>query len=66
MPLLMWIVLVLILLPKEKKIVETENNPGWLWKERDWTEECLGLPQSSSLVEQPDITTNRTEKINSI
>lgn len=65
MLLLMWIVLVLIFYQQQQKIVETEKNPGWLWKERNWTEECLGLPQSPSLAEQPDINIDMTENFNS-
>lgn len=53
-PLLMWIVL-----------VETEKNPGWLWKER-LNRKCLALPQSLSLGEHPDINIDKTENFNSI
>lgn len=63
-----WEVLVLILLWKETKDYGNvgKKNPVWLWKERDWTEECLGSPQNPSSVEEPDINVDRTENFNPV
>lgn len=46
--------------------METERMLGWLQKERDWTEESLGVPQSPSLVQQPDTRLGKTENCKAI